>query len=71
MKLIEKTPKTLQCIVGTCPAIFKTDRNTYIVIGKRVSDKRISQRLIDRVGQDEIIVEFPKQLLTDIAIRKK
>jgi len=66
MKLIEKTPKRSICVIANCPAIFETDRDTYVVIGKQLSSKDALNLLKGRVGPGETAVEFPKELLQNI-----
>ncbi|HYS37687.1 MAG TPA: hypothetical protein VEO01_18885 [Pseudonocardiaceae bacterium] len=46
---------------GTCPAIYETDRDTFAVQGRLVTD---SEALGDSVNlaADEAIVEIPKSL---------
>lgn len=45
-----------------CPTLYATDRGTYVVQGKKVSDQ---QAIGDLVGlmDDEFYVEIPKGLL--------
>jgi hypothetical protein len=47
---------------GTCPAIYETDRDTFAVQGKLVTDP---EALCDGVNlaADEAIVEIPKSLV--------
>ena len=66
MKLIEKTLKSSLCMIANCPAIFETDRDTYVVIGKQLSSKDASDLLKGRIGTGETAVEFPKELLKNI-----
>lgn len=66
MKLIEITPKHMRCGIGACPAIFETDRDTYIVIGKQLSSEMIKQLLEEKVGTDETAIELPKGILNGI-----
>ena len=70
MKLIEKTPKFMMCILGGCPAVFETDRDTYVVIGKKLSQEEITEFFKGRIGTGEMVIEFPKVLLEDILNRK-
>lgn len=70
MKLIEKTPKSLSCIIGGCPAVFETDRNTYIVIGKQLTDAQVLSLLKGRIGEDEAAIEFPQHLLGNVVSDK-
>jgi hypothetical protein len=45
-----------------CPALYATDRGTYVVQGKFVTDPEAIADLID-VREDEFYVEIPRQLL--------
>ncbi len=45
-----------------CPALYATDRGTYVVQGKLVTDQEAIADLVD-VGEDEFYVEIPKALL--------
>jgi hypothetical protein len=45
-----------------CPALYTTDRGTYVVQGKLVTDKAAIADLVD-VREDEFYVEIPKALL--------
>jgi hypothetical protein len=45
-----------------CPALYVTDRGTYVVQGKRVTDAEAIAALVD-VRNDEFYVEIPKDLL--------
>jgi hypothetical protein len=45
-----------------CPALYATDRGTYVVQGKLVTDAQAIADLVD-VREDEFYVEIPKNLL--------
>jgi hypothetical protein len=45
-----------------CPALYATDRDTFVVQGKLVSDEEAIASLVD-VRADEFYVEIPKDLL--------
>jgi hypothetical protein len=45
-----------------CPALYATDRDTYVVQGKLVTDTEAIADLVD-VRADEFYVEVPKALL--------
>lgn len=63
MNLKEITPSEFVCDdCKSCPAIFETENDTYVLIGKKLPDSVI-QQLAGRVGQDEFVVEIPKGLL--------
>ncbi len=54
------------CIVGACPALFKTNRKTYVVVGGRLSAKEAKSVLAGKVGKDETVVEVPARILKKI-----
>jgi hypothetical protein len=45
-----------------CPTLYVTDRDTYVVQGKRVTDQQAIDSLVD-LRDDEFYVEIPKSLL--------
>jgi hypothetical protein len=45
-----------------CPALYATDRGTFVVQGKRVTDPAAIADLVD-VRDDEFYVEVPRGLL--------
>ena len=47
---------------GFCPAIYRTDRNTFLVIGK-VRWEEVPSDVQACVGPDERLVEVPEDLL--------
>lgn len=51
------------CIVGACPALFESNRRTYVVVGKRISSKEAKSALTGKVGKGEVAVEIPARLL--------
>ena len=69
MKLIEITPKHLCCGVGPCPAIFATDRGTYVIVGKRLTQEQIRELLPDKVAPHEDAVEISKDFFAEITGR--
>jgi len=63
MKLNEVTPEAFMC--GTCgcgcPAVFETDRGTYVIIGKKpTTDMGLAH------GDDESIVIVDQDMIKDI-----
>lgn len=45
-----------------CPAVFKTNNKSYVLIGKRVDAKKLG--ISERVNLDgEIAIEVPKELI--------
>lgn len=62
LKIIKEiTPKEMCCGKDCCPAIFKTNKNSYILIGKSVKAEELG--ILKRVGKDEIVIEVPKNLI--------
>jgi hypothetical protein len=49
-----------------CPALYATDRDTYVVQGKLITDPEAIASLVDVRG-DETYVEIPKDLLRFVA----
>lgn len=48
---------------GQCPALYATDRGTYVVQGKRVTDPDALADLRE-VSDDETFVEVPREVLS-------
>jgi hypothetical protein len=66
MKLVEITPKRLQCGVGPCPSVFETDRGTYVIVGTQLSSKQVEELLPDKVAPHEGAIEIAKDFLSEI-----
>ncbi|MGB3479833.1 MAG: hypothetical protein WBB67_11815 [bacterium] len=64
MKIKDITPSHMKCILGACPAIYKTDKDSYIIVGKLLSKKQLKKVLRKKLGNHEVAVEIPKQLLS-------
>lgn len=47
---------------GSCPALYRTDRGTFIVQGKRVTDPDALGDIRD-LAPDELVVEVPADVL--------
>ncbi len=62
--LKEVTPQEMYCIVGSCPAIYKTTiegRDVYLAIGKQIAPSEAG--LEEKIGPDEVLVEVPRELI--------
>ena len=70
MKVIEKTPKKLFCAIGTCPPVFETDNGTLLIIGKKLDKKNIPDEVKRKIGSDEMVIEVPKNLISDLDLFK-
>lgn len=69
MKIEDVTPMHLRCGVGACPGIFRTDRDTFLVVGPPLSRDQVKTLLPERVSSNEMVIEIPIDLL-DIGPRK-
>ena len=49
------------CGIGACPAIFKTTKGSYVLVGKRVDAKKVG--IANRVAKDEFVIEVPRDLI--------
>ena len=57
------TPESFLCHTDDCcPAVFETEQNSYVIIGKKLDIE--SQKLVsDRVADDEFVIEVPKGMI--------
>ncbi len=68
MKLKELTPAEYICSdCKTCPAVFESDRDTYVIIGKKLSEAEYG-KLAERIASDEFVIEVPKGMIDKIKI---
>ncbi len=67
MKVTDITPAMHFCGIGLCPAVYKTDRGTVLVVGKRRKPNECSADLDGRVGPDEELVEIPIGIIRDLS----
>ncbi len=66
MKLKDITPAEFVCTTcQACPAVFETDNNSYVIIGKKLSAEAL-KALEGRVGADEYVIEIPKGMLAKL-----
>ena len=56
------------CADRTCPAIYRTDRNSFVMQGKFLSDDVISQL---KLADDETAVEVPADVVEQLLARLK
>jgi hypothetical protein len=64
-KLIEITPAKFRCeFDGSCPALFKSNKGTYVIIGKKIDLQGYSS-LRGRVGDDETAIEISFEIVDD------
>lgn len=64
MKLHEITPEAYMC--GTCgcgcPAVFETENDQYVIIGKKLSPE-MEKELAGRVADDEFAIIVDKEMI--------
>lgn len=65
LQLRDRTPKPLACIVGGCPAVFETQRGTFVLIGRCLSEEERAG-IQGRIGEGEMAIEVPRELLLDL-----
>jgi hypothetical protein len=53
---------------GSCPALYMTDRGTFVVQGKLITDPEALGGVRD-LADDETVVEVPANVLAEIAQR--
>lgn len=63
MKAKDITPPEARCSVGPCPAIFKTDQGTYLVVGSIPAGRELPLNVRKKLGKGEVVVEIPGNLL--------
>ena len=68
MKIKDVTPSSFSCFGGGCPAIYETDRATFLIIGSKVDSP--DNFLPGKVGKDETIVEVPVELIQRATLSK-
>lgn len=67
----EITPTTLLCGLAACPSVFETDNGTFLIIGKKLDIEKISDEVKKKIGSDEMVIEVPKNLITELDLFKK
>jgi hypothetical protein len=62
MKLTDLTPPRFACVIGTCPAVYRTDRGTYVLVGQRLE---LGELPGVRIGEGETAIEVSAELLEE------
>lgn len=57
--------KTIKSQVNNCPSLYRTDRDTFVVQGWRVSDPEALSQL--DIPAHETVVEVPADVLAEVA----
>ena len=63
MKTKEITPRKALCLGTGCPAIFKTDRGTCIVVGQVPAMKELPREVLEKLSSGHVAVEVPSDVL--------
>ena len=66
----EITPIQFMCILTACPSIFEAEKGTFLIIGKKLDNENIPDEVKRKIGSDEMVIEVPKNLLTDLDLFK-
>lgn len=59
MKIEDITPPEYRCAIGACPAVFRTDRDTLVIVGRVLSAAETHGMLPGRISSDEGAIEIP------------
>jgi hypothetical protein len=70
IKCFEITPKRFLCVGGACPSVFMTEKGTFLMIGKKLDKENIPDEVKRKIGSDEMVIEVPKNLITDLDLIK-
>jgi hypothetical protein len=66
MKLKNITPAEFIChTANCCPAVFETENNSYVIIGKKLSASALEQ-LTGRIADDEFAIEVSKGMIDGV-----
>lgn len=61
---IEVTPKSYECGVGACPAVFSnSNADEFVIIGKSCEAKELPKEIGLRVGDGETAVVVPAGMI--------
>jgi hypothetical protein len=61
------TPKSMSCIlISYCPALYETEDNSYIIVGKLLRDKDMLAKLKNTISSDEVAIKVSKKLFSGL-----
>ncbi len=67
IKVNEITPYHFKCSLVACPSVFETDeRTSLIIIGKKLNIDDVHEKVKNKIGEDETVIEVPKKLIMDL-----
>ncbi len=68
MKFKDVTPENFMCHTSSCcPAVLETEDDSYVIIGKKLTESEQSQ-LADRIADDEFVIEVPKGMIDEMIV---
>ena len=70
IKCFEITPKRFHCIAAACPSVFETEKGTFLIIGKELDNENIPDEVRKKIGNNEMVIEVPKNLITNLDLFK-
>lgn len=71
MNVNEITPNNFKCSLVACPSVFETDEGKLFIIGKKLDNENIPDEVRKNIGSDEMVIEVPKNLITELDLFKK
>jgi hypothetical protein len=63
--LTEITPAHLRCTFGGCPAVFESNSEELVIIGKK-ADLALMQKLEGRIADDEYAIVIRREFFENI-----
>jgi hypothetical protein len=60
------TPMRYSCVVGTCPSVFVSENDTYVIIGKKQNSKNLPDEIKNKIGESEIAIEVPAGMINEL-----
>jgi hypothetical protein len=57
------TPSEFMCGIGQCPSVFRKEDGNLLIIGAMVNRSLFSNKITNRIGDHEEIIEVPYDLL--------
>ncbi len=55
----------ISCVIGSCPAIFKTDKQTHVIVGKLIKTDFLTPQISKRINHGEVAIEVPNSIFED------
>jgi len=60
MIIRDLTPNEFQCLVGTCPSVYGSEKD-YFIVGEKVNPEDIG--LQEKVGEGEVLIRIKKEII--------